>query len=123
MTDNMARPNLRKTLEKFPDDFGAVDIAVLRAEQQADDAGKTHVRGFAGHAVAAMIDAVEHDIAALRAGRLDARHTGRVRLVAMRKLGHGGIARFAAVEAPPEREGFLGRPESGDRKAAGAAAP
>src|ERR1700731_2367801 len=71
----------RKLLEELPDHLRAVDVAVLWAEPHVDDAPEARVREVAGHAVAAMVDAVEHSVAPRRTARGDPRHRGRVRFV------------------------------------------
>src|SRR5437763_6219079 len=112
---------LRKSLEEIPDDLGAIDIVILRAQQPVHHARKARIGKTAGHAVAAIIDAVEHDIASGRATRRDPRHRGLVGLVAVLEIGDASVLCFAAIGAPPELERPFGRPEAVDRKAAGAA--
>src|ERR1700722_6567809 len=93
---------LRKLPEKFPDHLRAVDVAILRSQQQADDARKAGVGKAAGHAVAALVDAIEHDGPAAWAARGHPRHRGRVRRIAVLEFGHIGLLRNAAIDAPPE---------------------
>src|SRR4249920_2959655 len=48
----------RKPLEKRPDRLRAVDVVVLRAEDEIDQPNEPAVRKAAGHAVPAVIDAI-----------------------------------------------------------------
>src|SRR5271170_4028003 len=92
----------RKPLEKRPDRFRAVDVVVLRAQHVVHHARKTCVVETAGHAMAAVIDAVEHDVAPFRTARFNARHRALVRRVAVVEIGGGSIAFLAAIDLPPE---------------------
>src|SRR5437764_1303233 len=72
-----------KSLEKFPDNLCAVDVMVLRPQRDVDGARKARIGEAAGHAVAAVIDAVEHDIASGRTAGFDPRYGGPVILIAV----------------------------------------
>ena len=111
-----------KVFEKRPNRLRAVDVAVLRAEKRIDNPRKARVGDAAGHAVAAAVDAVEHDVAARRAARGDFRHRRLVGAVAILEIGGGAIPRLAAVGAAPERQRLLRRPKILDGKTARAAA-
>src|ERR1017187_6820823 len=57
------RPRSLKLPEKRPDRLGAVDVMILRAQKRIHHAREARVRKTAGHAMAAIVDAIEHDIA------------------------------------------------------------
>src|SRR5258708_1078258 len=77
----------RKPLEERPGRLGSGDVVVLRAEHGIDHALEARVGEAAGHAVAAVVDAVEHDVATLRASRFDPRHRALVGIVAIGEIG------------------------------------
>src|SRR5262249_38471863 len=108
----------RKLLEERPDRLSAVDVVVLRPEESIGKAREAGV-GAAGHAVAAIIDAVEHDVAPRRAARVDPRHGGAVGGVGVGKIGRSSVC-IAAIVLAPESERLFRRPEAVHRKAAGA---
>src|SRR5215471_2717065 len=82
---------LGKPLEEIPDHLGAVDVVVLWPEYVGDHAGKAGVRDAARHAVAAVIDAVEHDVTSRRATRSDSRHRALIRRIAVVQVGRVGV--------------------------------
>jgi hypothetical protein len=61
-----------------------------------------------GHAMAAAIDAVEHDVARLRAARRNLRYRGLILRIAVAEVGGGSVLEVAAVDAAPEFERFPG---------------
>src|SRR6185312_11419642 len=67
-------PASLKLLEKGPDHFGAVDVVVLRAQHVVHHARKARVREAAGHAMTAIIDAVQYDVDAGGTFRGNLRH-------------------------------------------------
>src|SRR5258708_17126684 len=91
----------RKLPENRTDGFGAVDIVVLGSEKRGCDPRKGRIGEGAGHAVAAAIDAVEHDVARSRAIRLDVRLRALVVRIAIPEVGDSCIFGLAAVDAAP----------------------
>src|SRR5258708_1311878 len=113
---------LTEISQKTPDRFGAVDVAVLRAQEGVDRAREARVGKAAGHPVAAVVDAIEHDIAPPWAARGNPRHRALIRFVAVVEIGHGAILRLAPIGVAPELERLFGRPKTRHGEAAGAAA-
>lgn len=58
---------------------------------------KMRIRKHAGHAVAAAIDAVQHDVAARRTAGLDPRYRGLIRGIAVVEIGDAGILRVGST--------------------------
>src|ERR1700682_1332620 len=113
---------LWKLAAKRPDRLCAVDIVVLRPQERGRDARKARVGQAAWHAMAAAVDAVEHDVAPRRAARVHPRHRALVRRIAVVEIGAGCVLRLAAIDAAPERQRLFGRPKTFHREAAGALA-
>src|ERR1700681_5004647 len=104
MTHHETTYALRKLAEKRPDRLCAVDIVVLRPQERGCDARKARVGQAARHAMAAAVDAIEHDVAPRRAARLHPRHRALVRRIAVVEIDAGGVLRLAAIDAAPERQ-------------------
>src|SRR5258707_13518858 len=58
---------LPKLREESPDRLGAVDVAVLPPQQARRDVRKAVIRGQSGHALAAIVVAIEHYVVPGRA--------------------------------------------------------
>src|SRR5664279_3783171 len=112
---NAAAGQWRRSLklpEKRPDRFRAVDVTVLRTQKRIDHAREARVGKTARHPVAAVVDAIEHDIAPPWAARRNPRHRALVGFVAIVEISHRRILRPATIGAAPEIERLFGRPET-----------